>query len=113
MPTNVPRDSMGFEDGHAFFNSSPVAPDTDGRTTTYSRRTPGTGKTARTSIAPSTGGRDRTATSQTSRRKRMSDMGEDGPDDTFAQGGADLLLDDDFGEEDASESSSVGAGRPY
>ena len=103
MPKNVPRDSAGFEDASYFFPPLPPAPDSDDRVTTYSRRTPGTGKTMRTSVGPSTNGRP--STGMTSRRKRMSDLGGDEPDDTFAQGDANMLVDDDFADDDISEPS--------
>jgi hypothetical protein len=99
MPTNLPRNSMGFEDPEEFFRSpDPV----EARIARYIR-TPrsgsgggggGGGIGARSTVTPET----THSSAGPSRRTRMSDLGgDDLEDEIISREG--LVVDDDFGGE--------------
>jgi hypothetical protein len=100
MPTNLPRNSMGFEDPEEFFRSPDPVEARIARDIASYIRTPKSG-----SGGPGAGGVGSTVTPATthnsagpSRRTRMSDLGgDDLEDEIISRDG--LVVDDDFGGE--------------
>jgi hypothetical protein len=103
MPTNLPRNSMGFEDPEEFFRSPDPVEARIARDIASYIRTPrsgsgggggGGGIGARSTVTPGT----THSSAGPSRRTRMSDLGgDDLEDEIISREG--LVVDDDFGGE--------------